>query len=104
MGYHRAFPDAEIVGVDIAAQPRYPFTFVQADAMDLLSSPAYLKRFDLVHASPPCQRYSDLAKRNGNAHEWPDLIDPVRQRNPLGVKVCERCGKPDDPRDETPFR
>ena len=79
MGYHRAFPDAEIVGVDINPQPRYPFRFVQADAMSLASAASYLKRFDLVHASPPCQRYSDLAKRNGNAHEWPDFIDPVRQ-------------------------
>lgn len=26
------------------------------------------------------------------------------ERNALGVKVCERCGKPDDPRDETIVR
>lgn len=25
------------------------------------------------------------------------------ERNSLGVKVCERCGKPDDPRDSRPF-
>jgi DNA (cytosine-5)-methyltransferase 1 len=25
------------------------------------------------------QSYSDLAKRNGNAHEWPRLIEPVRE-------------------------
>lgn len=34
--------------------------------------------FDAVHASPPCQSYSDLAKRNGNGHVWPRLIDPIR--------------------------
>ena len=29
MGYSRAFPDADIVGVDLVAQPNYPFAFVQ---------------------------------------------------------------------------
>ena len=77
MGYHRVFPDAVIVGVDINPQPRYPFMFEQGDVMDLTS--AYINGFDFVHASPPCQRYSDLAKRNGNAHEWPDLVAPVRE-------------------------
>jgi len=75
VGYSRAFPGAEIVGVDLAAQPRYPFHFVQADAMTYP-----LDGFDLIHASPPCQRYSDLAKRNGNADAWPDLVGPVRDR------------------------
>lgn len=78
MGYRRAFPDAEIIGVDINPQPRYPFEFIQGDAMVLLGMPAYLDPFDLIHASPPCQRYSDLAKRNRNAHEWPDLVPPTR--------------------------
>jgi DNA (cytosine-5)-methyltransferase 1 len=55
MGYHRAFHDAEIVGVDINPQPRYPFTFVQADAMTYP-----LDGFDFIHASPPCQDWSQL--------------------------------------------
>jgi len=73
MGLHRA--GFEVVGVDIRPQPRYPFEFHQADA---LTFP--LDGFDFIWASPPCQRFSDLAKRNGNGHDWPDLIDPVRQR------------------------
>lgn len=79
MGYHRVFPDAEIIGVDIAPQPRYPFEFWHADALVLLRMPRFLEQFDLVHASPPCQRYSDLAKRNANADAWPDLVAPVRE-------------------------
>jgi DNA (cytosine-5)-methyltransferase 1 len=78
MGYHRAGFD--VIGIDIDPQPDYPFEFVQGDA---LSSWAWAKadwsRVDAIHASPPCQRYSDLAHRNGNADAWPDLVDPTRQ-------------------------
>lgn len=74
VGYQRA--GFEVVGVDIAPQPRYPFEFHQADALKL--DPKFIAQFDAIHASPPCQSYSDLAKRNGNADEWPRLVEPVR--------------------------
>lgn len=73
MGLHRA--GFEVVGVDIVKRTRYPFEFHQADA---LTFP--LDGFDFIWASPPCQRFSDLAKRNGNASDWPDLVEPIRQR------------------------
>ena len=73
VGYSQA--GFEVVGVDIKPQPNYPFSFVQADALAL--DLEFMASFDAIHASPPCQAYSDLAKRNGNAHEWPRLIVPV---------------------------
>jgi DNA (cytosine-5)-methyltransferase 1 len=74
VGYSKA--GFEIVGVDITPQPHYPFPFIQADARTL--DPAFIASFDAIHASPPCQSYSDLAKRNANADAWPRLIEPVR--------------------------
>lgn len=74
MGYWHAFPGAEITGVDTAHQPRYPFEFVQADAMTF-----DLDGYDLIHASPPCQGYSRMKNMTGNeAH--PKLIGAVRAR------------------------
>jgi len=75
VGYARA--GFEVVGVDNKRQPNYPLSFIQADALKLV--PDFIATFDAIHASPPCQSYSDLAKRNGNAHEWPRLIEPVRE-------------------------
>lgn len=75
MGLHLAWPDAEIVGVDIEPQPNYPFTFVQADA---LRPPFDLRQFDFIWASPPCQRYSITRKIHDSGNRHPDLIAPTR--------------------------
>jgi len=57
MGYYRAgFTD--IVGVDNRPMPRYPFAFVQADALEYVG--AHGHEFDVIHASPPCQAYTSL--------------------------------------------
>lgn len=73
MGYHRAGFD-EIIGVDIKPQPRYPFEFVQADAMTFP-----LDGFDAIHASPPCQDYAVTRSIPGrDSTLYPRLIEPVR--------------------------
>ena len=83
VGYARA--GFEVVGVDLAAQPNYPFEFHQANALELDWD--WVLTFDAIHASPPCQSYSDLAKRNRNADAWPRLVEPVRE-------MLNRSGKP----------
>jgi DNA (cytosine-5)-methyltransferase 1 len=70
-GYHLAGYD--VVGVDIERQPRYPFEFHQADALQYP-----LDGFELIHASPPCQDYSATRVLNDTSHSR--LIEPVRAR------------------------
>lgn len=74
VGYHRA--GFEVIGVDIAKQPRYPFRFVQSDALEYFAG--HWADFDAVHASPPCQKYSWSARRWSDV-ERPDLLEPTRQ-------------------------
>jgi DNA (cytosine-5)-methyltransferase 1 len=103
VGYRRAGFDC-IVGVDVNPQPRYPFAFVRADAIEYVKR--YGDRFDAIHASPPCQRYCSLNAVWGNAHRHPDLVDATREallatgrpyvienvpRSPLRGAVC-LCG------------
>ena len=91
-GYHRAGFD--VVGVDIAPQPHYPFSFHQDDALGCLSRMVHanghsvfitptgsrellgLADFTAIHASPPCQRYSTMT---ANPDRHPDLIAPLRE-------------------------
>ncbi|MEV0357842.1 DNA cytosine methyltransferase [Nocardia sp. NPDC050697] len=76
MGYHRA--GFEVVGVDIEAQPRYPFEFHQADALEYLA--AHGHEYDLIHASPPCQLFTAYRRRGGGVGDsYPNLIAPIRQ-------------------------
>lgn len=75
MGY--ALAGHEVVGVDINPQPRYPFEFHQADA---LLYP--LEGFDVIHASPPCHRYSTVGKQSALklGTIYPDLVPATRDR------------------------
>lgn len=72
MGYHRA--GFEVVGVDIKPQPHFPFEFHKADAMTYP-----LDGFDVIHASPPCQRYSRCTPERFKGNH-PDLMQTVREK------------------------
>ena len=84
VGYARA--GFEVVGVDLVAQPHYPFEFIQepyeAALFDLMNNWPE-GTFDAIHASPPCQGYTQFsnlnAERWGNRVEHPMLIEPVRE-------------------------
>ena len=75
MGYHRA--GFEVVGVDIAPQPNYPFEFHQGDALEYLTEHGH--EFDAIHASPPCQQFTAYRRRGaGVGDSYVNLIPETR--------------------------
>lgn len=75
MGYHQA--GFEVVGLDIALQPHYPFEFIRGDA---LTYEIDWSEFDAVHASPPCEPftiYRNVAKNLDEKYE--NLLDAARE-------------------------
>ena len=75
MGYYRA--GFEVVGFDIEPQRRYPFEFRQADIMGFDGHESFWREeFDAIHASPPCQSYSNMSNRHGS--DELELIDETR--------------------------
>jgi DNA (cytosine-5)-methyltransferase 1 len=73
MGYHRAGFD--VIGADHEWQYLFPFRLYRQDWREALAEHAAWA--DVIHASPPCQKYSAMARR------WPekryvDLVGEVR--------------------------
>lgn len=83
-GYRRAGFD--VTGVDNRPMPRNPHRFIQADALEYLAE--HGGEFDAIHASPPCQAYTQAAQSQRNAGKvYPDLLAPTRS-------ALDACGKP----------
>lgn len=92
MGYHRA--GFEVVGVDITAQPHYPFRVIEhEDAISVLewltTDPGWrtidadgefltLTDFAAIHASPPCPVHSSLNGWSGETTS-PNFIPETRE-------------------------
>lgn len=76
-GASKGYVDAgfDVVGVDIAPQPHYPFEFRQGDAIEFVKE--YGHKFDAIHASCPCQLYSVTHHITGA--DQPDLIQDTRE-------------------------
>jgi len=77
MGYHYA--GFEVTGIDIIGKyaRRYPFTFIQADAIEYATEHAH--EYDVIHASPPCQAWSIATIGSGTQDRHPKLIEPIRE-------------------------
>ncbi len=95
-GYYRAGFD-EIVGVDIAEQPNYPYSFVQADALEWMEEWVLTghERFDAIHASPPCQAHvkglAAVNRKIGREYAHTDYISETRE---MLEDWAERFGGP----------
>ena len=79
MGYYRA--GFEVTGIDIKKQKRYPFEFIQADALEVLQDVEFLNQFDVLAGSPPCQTHSitqHLRNAQGKSTSKIDLIPETR--------------------------
>lgn len=77
MGYNNA--GFKVIGVDNKEQKKYPFKFIQDDAILVLHKLKDLPYdFDLIHASPPCQGYSGLTPAISK-HKHEKLISEVRR-------------------------
>ena len=72
----------EVVGVDIKKQKRYPYEFIQADCLELMKDMDFLRSFDVITASPPCQTHSitqHLRNAQGKSTDKIDLIPQTRE-------------------------
>ena len=72
----------EVVGVDIKKQKRYPYEFIQADCLELMKDMDFLRSFDVITASPPCQTHSitqHLRNAQGKSTDKVDLIPQTRE-------------------------
>lgn len=87
LGYTQA--GFECTGIDIEKKSCYAGgTFVLADALEVLKDVSYCRKFDAIHASPPCQRYSkSTAVHRSKGKEYPDLISETRQ-------LLDKIGRP----------
>jgi len=73
-----------VTGIDIQPQKHYPgHVFVQRDALEYVSQHGH--KYDVIHASPPCQAYSVL--KHFSKREHPALVSETRH-------VIHGIGKP----------
>ena len=78
-GYYQA--GFEVTGIDVKHGKRYPYTYIRGDVMEYIHDIDFLRSFDVIHASPPCQTFSatkHLRNAQGRGTDKQDLVEPVR--------------------------
>lgn len=78
----------DVTGIDLYPQSKYPYKFIQADAIDYLLEHGH--EYDYIHASPPCQKDSlSTMQFRKMGKIYPDLISDTRD-------ALVKTGKPYD--------
>lgn len=73
-GHGYALAGFQVIGVDLYPQPRYPYEFIQSDAIEYLRH--HWARFDVIHASPPCKVHTTLKAFSAPHHL--NMVTPTR--------------------------
>ncbi len=81
----------EVHGVDIVRQRRYPYPFTQEDAIAHLMK--HWRDYDVIHASPPCQKHSVMRRGRWKDREHEDFISNVRELLKAYTEEQARNGK-----------
>ena len=71
----------EVTGIDIKHGKRYPYKYIKGDVLTYLEDLDFLRSFDVIHASPPCQTHSitqHLRNAQGKSTSKVDLIPQTR--------------------------
>ena len=71
----------DVTGIDLKHGKRYPYNYIRGDVLEYLQDFNFLRSFDVIHASPPCQTHSitqHLRNAQGKTTNKVDLIPQTR--------------------------
>ena len=71
----------DVTGIDLKHGKRYPYSYIKGDVLQYLQDLDFLRSFDVIHASPPCQTHSitqHLRNAQGKTTSKIDLIPQTR--------------------------
>lgn len=79
-GYGYSLAGFDVVGVDLEPKPHYPFLFVRGDAIEVGTWLLDHVEFDAIHASPPCNEFTQLRRCRPHAKpKWVNMIPETRE-------------------------